>query len=466
MAIVAKVARRIKPQYGLLVARCLGALLGVLTTIVMARAMEASEFGLFVSLLALQQLVIVGCDLGLAQWVVASADLKRLSRMSVAVRLRLFVGVACLAVGILIGSVVLEFPLGPVVVMMLTVPLSTASILIAELQRQMQFGKFTWLSTMQSAAWLAAVLLVSASPWAASAFPYVCAFTVTSLFYFLVVVRLTRTAWARKDGEAAPSVGDLRQTLINVAPLGLLAVVTVVYFKGDTLLVSAILGLEQAGQYAAAYRLFEQLQIIPVSLSAVVFPVLAAKIRNRSADLQATVTRSLEDMLILLLPLSVLVAVFAQPLMRLIYGRQYADSYVLLRVLAPAIVLLGAGYILGYLATSLQAYWGRLIVALVVLAGSVLANVALLGRLGVIVACVVTLAGEAMGLFLLAVSLRRHLAPPSARLWLLSFSVVVAHVLLWSSSTALVAASVAVALAVPAATITSRVLPTTRGRRA
>jgi|Napbiome12C3dose_1001474.scaffolds.fasta_scaffold00006_77 O-antigen/teichoic acid export membrane protein len=78
-------------------------------------------------------------------------------------------------------------------------------------------------------------------------------------------------------------VGLMKQVLAGSLPYGLLAVLGLLYFRIDALLLSYIKGSYETGIYGAAYRFLEAVIFIPSAFSMALFPVLS-RVHESSAE--------------------------------------------------------------------------------------------------------------------------------------------------------------------------------------
>jgi O-antigen/teichoic acid export membrane protein len=143
----------------------------------------------------------------------------------------------------------------------------------------------------------------------------------------------------RHEAGRALARRALRQSL----PLWFAALLSLLYFKVDTLFVRSFSGDVELGAYNAAYRFFEGSMMVPSVLLSVAFPRLAR------AHFEPATQRRLEGQLgALLAGLGVVVgAVFfagAVPLVRLVFGPQFVRAAASLRVLALGVPLVYLNY--------------------------------------------------------------------------------------------------------------------------
>jgi O-antigen/teichoic acid export membrane protein len=125
--------------------------------------------------------------------------------------------------------------------------------------------------------------------------------------------------------------------LVQGLPFAATFAITTIYFKIDVPILDALRGDYETGLYGAAYKPFEALLFVPVSMLSVVFPVLAVYHRRAEGQLVWAVGRFYKALLLLGWPLTVgtfiLVGAF-QPLY------QYPQSAYALRILALGIVFM------------------------------------------------------------------------------------------------------------------------------
>jgi len=154
-----------------------------------------------------------------------------------------------------------------------------------------------------------------------------------SLAYFSVVLTVRRIARIRPAVDPIFIVNWLMQGL----PFAATFVITTIYFKIDVPILAMLKGHYETGLYVAAYKPFEALLFIPVSMLNVVFPVLAVYHRGAEGRLVWAVNRFYKALLVLGCPISVGTFMLAGPL-QFIYV--FPESRVALQILALSIVLM------------------------------------------------------------------------------------------------------------------------------
>jgi len=138
-----------------------------------------------------------------------------------------------------------------------------------------------------------------------------------------------------------------RSQLISVArlawPFALLGVLGVIYQRLGVLMLSTLGTDTQAGWYAAATRVIEPLRILHFAVLGALLPALA-HLATPNADRQQKRLASLifRRSMLFLLTFSLLAAgaiiVLAQPIVTLLFGARYANSVVLVQILALSLI--------------------------------------------------------------------------------------------------------------------------------
>jgi O-antigen/teichoic acid export membrane protein len=242
-----------------------------------------------------------------------------------------------------------------------------------------------------------------------------------SCLYFSVVLTARRIARIRPDFDPIFIVNWMMQSL----PFAATFAITTIYFKIDVPILSILRGHTETGYYVAAYKPFEALLFIPVSMLNVVFPVLAIYHRGSEDRLVWAVNRFYKALLALGAPIAVGTFMLAEPFQFIYAYRQSTD---VLRILALSIVLMfvsnafiGA---LNAIDRQLTFTWAAL-VSMFVNVGLNLAIIPLWGYLGASWATVLTeVALFAMGWYLTA----RHLT--AVPLLALSWRIVLASLVM------------------------------------
>jgi O-antigen/teichoic acid export membrane protein len=154
---------------------------------------------------------------------------------------------------------------------------------------------------------------------------------VSALTAFALASRLVRLHFRFARSE-------VRGLLAASLPVALFALLGILHFRIDTVLLSLLSSLDDVGTYSAAYRLPEQVLFVPALFVAAVYPLLAAYVAREDPQLGPTVSRSLTFLLLVAAPIAAATAVLGSDIIDLVAGSDFEDAVGPLRVLSLATV--------------------------------------------------------------------------------------------------------------------------------
>lgn len=270
----------------------------------------------------------------------------------------------------------------------------------AAAQDQAGTAKALVLQRFVTAALMAAALLAGGGLVGLSA-----AFLASSVIGCVAHFLATRSLGVRFDTAALrrePMSEFLRATPI----VGLTALVLMVLFRIDAVLLAVIMGDEAVGAYGAAYRLLETVLFVVFALRSAVFPVINA------TDEPGLVRRGMETGLaaiaLVYLPFGTICLVEARPLLALLYGDSYAaQSTDVLRWLAFAPLVYGVAYLANAALQARRHFQPMLLGAVVATVANVGLNLLLIPRYGGTAAAFTTTMSYALEGVMVLLALRR-----------------------------------------------------------
>ncbi|MEA2480880.1 MAG: hypothetical protein QOJ07_2802 [Thermoleophilaceae bacterium] len=148
---------------------------------------------------------------------------------------------------------------------------------------------------------------------------------------------------ARRIGMPALGFDRARWRPMTVASLPFAAqdVMLSLLFRLDAVILSLMAVDAAVGRYGAAYRLFESTMFLTFALNGAFLPMFAYLGPDTQPTLGAIFSRSVKFGVGLLMPCAVAFGTLAEPLARLFFGGGFLAAAAPLRILAPAVVLLG-----------------------------------------------------------------------------------------------------------------------------
>ncbi|MCW3068980.1 MAG: polysaccharide biosynthesis protein [Solirubrobacterales bacterium] len=193
-----------------------------------------------------------------------------------------------------------------------------------------------------------------------------------------------------------PSRKHLRQLVGIGLPIGLAGVLVIAYARIDQVLVYSIAGSKQAGLYGAVYNVLDQSHFVPISIMTTLAPVLAASWPGDRERLLRTARLTAELLAIASFGALAFAIVAADPVVRLIFGAEFAPAASILPVLGGAFVLICFGYLNGNLLLVLGLQRRLLRISLIALVVNLIGNVILIPPFGYKGAAWMTLVTEAV----------------------------------------------------------------------
>ncbi len=118
---------------------------------------------------------------------------------------------------------------------------------------------------------------------------------------------------------------DWKYALAAALPLGIGALAATLYFRVDTLFLSAARGAQAVAYYSAPYQIVEAFWLISTSWNAVMLPVLARRFTPRFVE------RSIGLLLCIGLPASLVIACRADDIVTIVFGSAYLPAALPLR---------------------------------------------------------------------------------------------------------------------------------------
>lgn len=134
-----------------------------------------------------------------------------------------------------------------------------------------------------------------------------------------------------------------RKFLKESLPLGISVVITFIYFKLDTILLSLLRNATDVGIYSAAYKIIENITFFPAMIVGLIFPILSRFIHSNRPRFQEISDKTFKIFVILTVPLTVGIIFLAPEIIRLIGGAGFSESAGVLKILVFALVFIFFG---------------------------------------------------------------------------------------------------------------------------
>lgn len=217
------------------------------------------------------------------------------------------------------------------------------------------------------------------------------AFFASRVLYFAYSSYLFRVKVGRP--VLSFNIGQSRRLMLETMPFGIHAIVGVLYFQLDTILLSYFKGNSDIGYYQSAMRIVTASMVISEVLVCSYLPTIAATFRSDPERFCAASTALNKYLIVVGSTLAAALLVYADSAMALFYGPGYLQAVVILQLLCVVIFMrfLGGGY--GVLITVSGNQRMRAIGVSSSLAVNLLLNLFLIPRFGIVgaaAACILT----------------------------------------------------------------------------
>jgi O-antigen/teichoic acid export membrane protein len=120
-------------------------------------------------------------------------------------------------------------------------------------------------------------------------------------------------------------------------PMGMTAIITFIYFKMDTILLSLFQSNSHVGIYNVAYKIMENLIFFPAMLAGLILPLLSRFIFTNRMRFEEIANKTFKVFLIIITPLIVGTWFLANDIIRIVSGNGFPESAPVLRILIFAL---------------------------------------------------------------------------------------------------------------------------------
>ncbi|MEX0721757.1 MAG: flippase [Balneolaceae bacterium] len=189
-----------------------------------------------------------------------------------------------------------------------------------------------------------AIFAVAALLLGADSFGIAIIMTIGALLH-LIVVFLFHRKFATLNFKFDSKVFTL---LSSGMPYFLFSLFSVIYYRIDAVMLSSFTSETVTGWYGGAYRFFDMVMMLPLIYKAVIFPVFSKLWDDENGTLQKTISKSLKLIIILGVPASLLIFIYAENVIHFFMGlEEYAGSVIILQIFALSIPIIYVDLIIG-----------------------------------------------------------------------------------------------------------------------
>lgn len=120
-------------------------------------------------------------------------------------------------------------------------------------------------------------------------------------------------------------------------PIGIVAMLTVIFSTTDTLLLGFFRNPEEVGYYSAAQKPLQLLALLPTLAVTALLPIFS-RLTQTAGGLKNIFNRTFSVALLIIIPITTLVIAFSTPIIRILFGPHYLPSAPLLQITAISVL--------------------------------------------------------------------------------------------------------------------------------
>lgn len=132
----------------------------------------------------------------------------------------------------------------------------------------------------------------------------------------------------------------IKRVLIESIPFGLTNFFYTIYFSIDIVMLSYISGDYAAGLYKSAYNIITVFTTFFVVYQAVIFPVMSKFFKESQNLIKISYELSIKYLLLIIIPISAIIFFYARPIVDLIYSNQYSLASTPVQILIWTVLFL------------------------------------------------------------------------------------------------------------------------------
>jgi O-antigen/teichoic acid export membrane protein len=389
-------SRRVVTDVGIQIGgQVLNIALGVVTTVVIVRALEATRYGQWATVLAVIDLIAMVGNLGLetvairlaaqepereGAWVGAATSLRLAIALPMLVAFLAVLAVLAADHTMLLAGVVLSLGF-------LTAALSTLRIVFRLHVRNHVTVAFT---TLNSVLWAGSVIAIAAlgGGMVAFALAFVAVTFVVQIGLAVIALRTIHVRWR--------GARELWPRLLGIGiSVGIAATLTFAYGRIDQILVYELAPHSaEVGVYAAMYKILDNAGFVPMAVMVTLFPIMAGLFPADPERLRRMTQIAIDYLTFVALGGLALTIAAAEPIVELLYGSDFISGSTVLTILIAAFIPICVGNVAGNMVVAMDLQRRYIWLAALGLVLNLALNLALIPSYGIEAAAWVTLATE------------------------------------------------------------------------
>jgi O-antigen/teichoic acid export membrane protein len=233
------------------------------------------------------------------------------------------------------------------------------------------------------------------------------ALLVIEIIYFVLAFILMRARLGVKFERL--KLSDVPTFVREGVPFALNGVFVIIYGQLHYTLLGFWAGDAATGEYTAAAKPVTFLAFVPSAVTQALFPFLSRKYATSPDDVGPPLGKTIRYLLVLSIPAALFAFLRAGEIVRILFGPEYTESVIILRILALAVPVIFCGYPLWAAMNAIRREKQNTAVTGVAVVVNVAANVVLIPIFGPIGAAVSYVATEAIQNFIRVILVHKYI---------------------------------------------------------
>ena len=326
----------------LLISQIIASICGFIWTILMARYLGVSNYGIFGFATSLTGILAITVDLGVNTHIVRhiSTDYDSAPKyLGNAIPLKSIFSIGCIILTLIILLLLKSDELVITVTLLFTIEMIIKSYigLLNGSFQAFEEGKYQGIgNTILNILLLIFILIAIFTDLGliGIAISYILAnFIVLVYEYYVLDKHITKPKF-ELDKEFCKNI-----TLISI-PFAITGLLYTIYYSIDVVMLTNMVGSYATGIYNATYKLISVLTLFYSVYTAVIFPVMSKFFKNDESMLLISFEKSIKYLMLVIIPLAVATMFYSTDIIHLIYGHEYDAASSVLSILIWTVCLL------------------------------------------------------------------------------------------------------------------------------
>lgn len=378
-------------------------------TILIARYLGVSDYGIFGYAVSMSTMFAIICDLGMSTHIIRSVatDYNIVSKyLGNAIPLKLFLSIAYLVVIYIVLVIFNQSWLVIYITLLfcLEMIIKNFMALLSGIFQAHEKGKYPAIANTILAVFTMILVIVGiVFNWGLNGIAW--AYIIAN------VIAISYTIYALREFITVPKISfdmDFWKKLLKWGtPFAITGIFSTVYYSIDVVMLEQMVSAYATGIYNATYKLINVLTLFYSIYTAVIFPVMSKQFKNEKSLLVASFEKSTKYLSMVTIPIAIACLFYSTDIIHFIYGYQYADAGAVLSILIWTVCFL---FINGAASNELNASHKEYSVTKIYIVAAIFnvcLNLFLIPRYSYIGASIATVVSEILVLFLELYTLRK-----------------------------------------------------------